>query len=85
MIDSGTTPERERRIAAHPSVKPQAFLRHIVRAMLPLGSGVILDPFCGAGTTLAACEALGIEGVGVEIDPEYYRLATSAIPDLALI
>ena len=85
VIDSGTTPERERRIAAHPSVKPQAFLRHIVRAMLPLGSGVILDPFCGAGTTLAACEALGIEGVGVEIDPEYYRLATSAIPDLALI
>lgn len=43
VIDSGHTPEQERRIAAHPSLKPQAFLRHVVRGLLPKGSGVVLD------------------------------------------
>jgi site-specific DNA-methyltransferase (adenine-specific) len=83
VIDSGVTPESERRIAPHPSVKPQAFLRRIVTAVLPLGTGVILDPFAGCATTLAACEAQGLRGVGVEIDPFFFSLATAAIPRLA--
>ena len=85
VIDSGVTPERERSLAPHPSVKPQAFLRQLVRAVLPVGSGVILDPFAGCATTLAACEALGIDGIGVERDLHYFRLAAAAIPKLAAL
>ena len=53
----------------HPSLKPQDFLRQLVRGVLPLGEGVVLDPFCGAGSTLAAAEAVGYRSVGIENDP----------------
>lgn len=85
VIDSGTTPDAERSIAPHPSVKPQAFLRQLVQAVLPVGEGTVFDSFAGCATTLAACEALGVSGVGTEIDPHYYELATSAIPRLATL
>ncbi len=83
VIVSGPTRPEERKLAPHPSLKPQAFLRQVVRAMLPLGKGTVLDTFAGSGSTLAACEALGYRGVGVEIDPEYVSLALKAIPLLA--
>ena len=60
MIPSERTPQREREIANHPSIKPQSFLRRIVYAALPLGEGVIADPFMGSGSTIAACEAVGV-------------------------
>jgi site-specific DNA-methyltransferase (adenine-specific) len=73
----------EREVAPHPSLKPQRFLRQIVRAALPLGQGVILDPFMGSGSTIAAASACGLRSVGLEINPEYFRLAVNAIPLLA--
>jgi DNA modification methylase len=73
----------ERSIASHPSLKPQRFLRQIVRAILPLGEGVVLDPFAGSGSTLAAAIAVGYESVGVESDPRYLQMAADAIPRLA--
>jgi site-specific DNA-methyltransferase (adenine-specific) len=82
-ILSGRTPDREEAIADHPCLKPQHFLRIVVRALLPLGEGVVLDPFMGSGSTLAAAEALGYESVGVEVDREYYHVAEKAIPRLA--
>src|SRR5439155_12526719 len=59
VIRSAPTRKNERSLAPHPSLKPQAFLRQVVRALLPLGEGVVLDPFAGAGSTLAAAEAVG--------------------------
>jgi len=85
VIESGTTPDRERALAPHPSLKPQAFLRRAVNALLPLGKGVVLDTFAGCATTLAACEALGVEGLGVELDPHFFKMACSAIPKLAAL
>ena len=85
VIASGPTRAPERRIAPHPSLKPQAFLRQIVRAVLPLGKGVVLDPFAGAGSTLAAAEHVGYEAVGVERDPAYATLARAVIPRLAAL
>jgi len=73
----------ERAVANHPSLKPQALMRALVRASLPLGKGVVLDPFMGAGSTIAAAKALGFESVGVEIDQKYFTMARSAIPKLA--
>lgn len=45
----------------------------------------MLDPFMGAGSTIAAAEALGYEGIGVEVDPEYFKMAQSVIPRLAAL
>lgn len=85
VIDSERTPRRERVLAGHPSLKPQSFLRQVVRASLPLGSGVVADPFMGSGSTLAACEALGVTSVGVERSAEFFALAQRAIPKLAAL
>ena len=83
VIRSAPTRPKERRIAPHPSLKPQAFMRRIVRSALPLGEGVVLDPFMGAGSTIAACVAAGYRGIGIEIDPDYFDMAKAAIPALA--
>lgn len=85
VVPSHPTRPAERGIAPHPSLKPQAFLRHIVRAILPLGEGVVLDPFAGSGSTLAAAEAVGYRSLGVEIDPHYVAMARTAIPRLAAL
>jgi site-specific DNA-methyltransferase (adenine-specific) len=83
VIRSAPTRKSEREIAPHPSLKPQAFLRQVVRAVLPLGEGVVLDPFAGAGSTLAAAEAVGYASMGVEKDFHYFDIACEAIPKLA--
>jgi len=83
VIRSSPTPKRERMIAPHPSLKPQEFLRQIVRAALPLGEGVILDPFAGSGSTLAAANAVGYASIGVEVDPRFVDVARTAIAKLA--
>lgn len=83
LIRSSPARREERKIAPHPSLKPQEFLRRIVRASLPLAEGVVLDPFMGSGSTIAAASALGIQSVGLELDPHYFALATTAIDSLA--
>ncbi len=83
VIKSAPTNKSERNLANHPSLKPQNFLRQIVRAALPLGKGIVVDPFAGSGSTLAAAEAVGYASKGVERDQNYYELACTAIPKLA--
>jgi len=74
---------REREIAPHPTLKPQELMRQLVQASLPLGEGTILDPFMGSGSTVAAAAACGLRAIGVEANPEYFRLARRSIPVLA--
>lgn len=75
--------QEERRAAPHPSLKPQRLMRHLVQACLPLGRGVLIDPFAGSGSTLAAAEAIGYQAVGLEKNAEYAHMAVKAIPRLA--
>jgi DNA modification methylase len=82
VILSSPTRGNERRLAPHPSLKPQAFLRQVVRATLPLAEGIVLDPFAGSGSTLAAAAAVGYDSVGVEADANYAAMAERAIPKL---
>ena len=84
-IPSGRTPDREEAISDHPCLKPQHFMRIIVRAMLPLGEGVVLDPFMGSGSTIAAATALGYDAIGTELDETYFRLAEHSVPRLAAL
>lgn len=85
VIPSERTPRRERQIANHPSLKPQSFLRQIVYAALPLGEGIVVDPFMGSGSTIAAAESVGYASIGVERYREYYEMSHTAIPQLAML
>ncbi len=85
VIKSSPTTAAERAIAPHPSLKPQDFMRQLVRASLPLGHGTVLDPFAGSGSTLAAANAVGYTCIGVEADPKFVRVAREAIPKLGLL
>jgi len=83
VIYSERTPRRERDIADHPSLKPQSLLRRVVRAALPLGEGIIVDPFSGSGSTVAAAEAIGLLCIGVERHQDYFKMSRTAAPQLA--
>ncbi|MCP4357971.1 MAG: site-specific DNA-methyltransferase [Chloroflexi bacterium] len=85
IINSERTPRRERDIADHPSLKPQSFLRQIVYAALPLGKGIVVDPFMGSGSTVAAAEAVGYTCIGLERLPNYYKMSIDAASRLAEI
>ena len=54
----------------HPTQKPLELVERAIENSSTPGD-TVLDPFCGAGTTLIACERTGRRGVGVEIDPRY--------------
>ena len=85
VIESSPTRASERALAPHPSLKPQSFLRQVVRGVLPLREGVVLDPFAGSGSTLAAAEAIGYRSIGLEMDEHYFALAKKAIPKLCAL
>ena len=70
----------------HPTVKPLALMRWLVRLVTPPG-GTVLDPFLGSGTTAEACAVEGFRCVGVELDAAHLpltkvRLARSIQPTL---
>lgn len=85
VIPSRPTHRTEREFAPHPSLKPQAFMRQIVRAALPLGEGVVFDPFAGSGSTLAAANAIGYASIGVERSGRFFSMAKLAIPALTVL
>lgn len=83
VIQSSPTRREERAVAPHPSLKPQSFMRQIVRSALPLGVGIVLDPFMGGGSTIAAAVSVGYESIGVEHDALFFQVAVRAIPELS--
>lgn len=85
MILSSPTRRGEHQLAPHPSLKPQHFLRQLARASLPFGEGVVLDPFMGSGSTVAACAAMGLHSMGIEVDPDYFAMARKSIPRLTAL
>ena len=84
VIPSTKTPRIEKQLADHPSLKPQRILRLFCRMLMPR-PGILLDPFMGSGSTIAACEAVQVESIGLELDPHYFSLAETAIPQLAAL
>ena len=82
LIQCAPARGHEREIAPHESLKPQGLMRQLVRASLPLGEGVILDPFMGSGSTIAAASHCGLLSIGLERNSEYFKMAKNAIPKL---
>jgi site-specific DNA-methyltransferase (adenine-specific) len=85
VILSERTPQRERAVADHPSLKPQSLLRRLVYVALPLGEGVVVDPFMGSGSTVAAAEAMNVHCIGVEKKLAYYTASLKSIPALKVL
>jgi len=66
----------------HPTVKPTELMRYLVRLVTPRG-GLVLDPFMGSGSTGKAALLEAMNFVGIEIDPEYARIARARIRGVA--
>lgn len=66
------------RANVHPTVKPIDLYRYLCRLVCRPG-GVVLDPFCGSGTTGIACEIEGFEFIGIDLDPAHVAIAEARI------
>jgi site-specific DNA-methyltransferase (adenine-specific) len=76
----GTQPDQQRpnNKNTHPTVKPVALMRYLIRLVTP-PNGVVLDPFTGSGTTGIAARLEGFEFVGIEQSAEYAKIAQARI------
>ena len=74
-------PDWSRHLTGHPTVKPIALLRHLVRLICPPG-GLVLDPFAGSGTTLEAAHREGRDSIGVELDASHAASITGRMSGL---
>jgi site-specific DNA-methyltransferase (adenine-specific) len=63
---------------AHPTVKPLALMRWLVRLVTPPG-GTVLEPFAGSGTTVEACLLEGFECIAIEREADYLPLIQQRI------
>lgn len=62
----------------HPTVKPVALMRWLVRLVTPPG-GRVLDPFMGSGSTGVATALEGFRFTGIELDPQFFAVASERI------
>jgi site-specific DNA-methyltransferase (adenine-specific) len=63
----------------HPTVKPLALMRYLVRLTATPTGGIVLDPFMGSGTTGVACMMEGRSFIGIDKEPEYVEIARRRI------
>lgn len=63
----------------HPTQKPAALMEWCL-GFLP-NAQAILDPFMGSGTTLVACQNLDRNGIGIELDPDYFAIACKRVDE----
>jgi site-specific DNA-methyltransferase (adenine-specific) len=64
---------------AHPCVFPIKLPQMCIRLHGVEKTRLVMDPFLGTGTTAVACERLGVDCIGFDIDPSYTRMARHAI------
>ena len=64
----------------HPAEKPVALLEFLLREAK---KDNVLDVFMGSGTTLVACEKLGLYGTGIEINEKYFDAACRRVEEVA--
>lgn len=73
-----STPTREKRMGKHPTQKPLTLLQRVVKAGSKPGD-IILDPFCGSGTTGVAAVEQSRKFIGIDISREYLLLTKKRI------
>jgi site-specific DNA-methyltransferase (adenine-specific) len=65
----------------HPTVKPVSLMEYLIRVYSPAGS-VVLDPFCGSGSTGVAALNVERDFYGIEMDPNYAAIAEQRCADV---
>lgn len=63
----------------HPTVKPIKLMEYLITLIAPPKDAIILDPFMGSGTTILACQNLGINCVGIEMSADYCEIAKARV------
>jgi site-specific DNA-methyltransferase (adenine-specific) len=67
------TINRKSQKGKHPAVFPKLLVERCIKLAGYNNDTVVCDPFLGSGTTLVVAKRLGIKGVGIELDPEYFE------------
>lgn len=62
----------------HPTIKPQNIIENLIKNSSKEGE-IVLDTFVGSGTTCVAAKEAGRRYIGMEIDPEYHRIAVNRL------
>ena len=66
----------------HPTIKPIALMEYLIKMVTPKG-GTVLDPFMGSGSTGVACKQNNYDFIGIELDPEYCKIAEARIASVS--
>lgn len=70
--------QKDKELYKHPTIKPLDFVKkHILLSTQP--NDIVLDCFCGSGTTCVAAKETGRKYIGMEIDPEYHKIAVNRL------
>ena len=67
---------REHDILKHPTQKPMELTRRLIQSCINGKNGKVLIPFAGSGSECAVAQSLGVEYLGIEINPEFVDFAT---------
>ena len=63
----------------HPTVKPLKLMEYLIKLIMPPKDGILLDPFCGSGTTVLAAKRLGFDAIGIEKQEDYIKIAQARL------
>jgi site-specific DNA-methyltransferase (cytosine-N4-specific) len=79
-LDVVSVPSRKEKLD-HPAVFPPALVRPRIGSSSPEG-GLVIDPFCGSGTTLVAAVELGRRAIGFDLSMPYVDMAQSSLNEI---
>jgi len=82
--DVWLTPKSEKKRLGHPTQKPEALFRRIIRASSDEGD-IVLDPFVGSGTTAFACKSLNRNSISFEIDSNFVKIVNKRLSQEVLL
>ena len=78
-----TSPKKdEKKLGHHPTQKPEELLNRLILASTN-ENDLVLDPFCGSGTTLVSAIKLNRRAIGIEKEEEYLEIAKNRLKDCA--
>ena len=80
IIENISNREKKDEFNTHPTVKPVKLMEDLIKLIMPLNSSnILIDPFIGSGTTAVACQNLGVNWIGIEINKNYVDIANKRL------
>lgn len=81
FIETSITPNGERKFGKHPTQKPEQLLTHFIKVLSDEGD-TVMDPFMGSGTTGVVAKRNNRNFIGIELNPEYFDMASKRIEEV---